>query len=372
MPDNSNQFKIITGINDGTAAVEVGTTKFIGYLSDSTGSVSAYRVDVDPCTGNETEFKVAQGGLKLGDVRNKFDIRFTDLTISKAAQQYRVRADKGSQTVAKGLKTGQFTAPISAVIWPEVNVPGTPWPQNPFQLFGNLKDGIVFNNKQYGQLKPWPGAPTPGAAKICTGNELTPTTPTTPPSGQAPVADAGAALTKQLAGSLITITGANTSAALTNTQLKFAWTGPTGITINNADQPKMNFINPWQDTTTAVTRTFTLKICLANDATVCSSATVDVVTDTNVDTVTITSYQFSTKGGGTISVTAKTNNVLTGTHAAALQIQFSGTGGFVSMTQDTVNTGTYTFGRTGFEKQPTSVGVRSSLNPKIVLATTAF
>lgn len=326
-----------------------------------------YRLDVDPCTGDETEVQVATGQLKAGDVRNKFDIRFKDTSITKLAREYRVKANKGAKVVAKGIQAGQYTAPISEVIWPENNVPGTLLTPNAFNLFGQLKDGFVQDNKQWGQLKPWPGAPTPAAAKTCTGTEISnapaspPSTDTAPasPAGEAPVANAGADLAGQLAGSLITITGSNTNTKLTDAQLSFAWSGPSGITINNANKPVMNFVGPWQSTTAPTTRAFTLKICLASDANTCSSASVNVVTNKIQDTVTITSYQFTTKGGGTITVTAKSNNVLTGADGANLQIQLSGTGNFISMTPDTTNGGTYTYtAKVG--KQPSSIAVKST------------
>ncbi|KAJ4991922.1 hypothetical protein SVAN01_02517 [Stagonosporopsis vannaccii] len=359
---------VVIAINDGTANTEVGTTKFTGYLSDGSGSVTVYRLDVDPCTGAETEVQVASGPLKAGDVRNKFDIRFKDTSVTKLAREYRVKANKGAKVVAKDIQAGQYTSPITELIWPENNVPGTLLTPNAFNLFGQLKDGFVQDNKQWGQLKQWPGASAPATAKTCTGTELsnTPASPsptgtaTTAPAGETPVANAGANLAGQLAGSLITITGSNTNTKLTDAQLSFAWSGPSGITINNANKPVMNFVNPWQSTTAPTTRTFTLKICLASDANTCSSANVDVVTNKNQDTVTITSYQFASKGGGTISVTAKSNNVLTtGPDAANLQIQLSGAGTFISMTADTTNGGTYTY-NAKVGKQPSSIAVKST------------
>jgi hypothetical protein len=324
----------------------------------------------------ETESQVATGSLKAGDVRNKFDIRFTDLSITKGAKEYRVKANKGQKIVTKGLQTGQFTAPISETVWPEVNVPGTPWPQVPFQLFGNLKDGFVMDNKQWGQLKPWPGAPVPAPSKVCTGNELGNPSPSPVPSGQVPIANAGTNLTGQLAGALITLTGSNTNAALTDSQLTFSWSGPADVTITNANQAVMSFVNPWQDPTSTptTTRTFTLKICLASDNTQCSTASVSVVTDKFVDTITITGYQYNTKQGGTITVSATSNNVLVGTNGANLQLQLSGTGAWLNMAQDTgnnANTGRYTFNKNAIGRQPTSIGVRSSHNPTPV-TTTAF
>jgi hypothetical protein len=350
---------IIIGVNDGNTNVEVGTTKFTGYLSDASASVSVYRLDIDPCTGQENEVQVASGTLKAGDVRNKFDIRFRDTAKTALAREYRVKADKGQKTVSKDIDAGQYVSPITEVIWPEVNIPGTAFPQNPFDQFGQLKDGFVFNDQQWGQLNPWPGAPTPAKAKTCTGNELN-TTPPTAPTGALPTADAGANIVGQTFGAITTITGSQTNTALTDKQVTFAWsTSATGITINNADKAVMNFVNPWG--TTSVTRTFTLKICLVSDATKCSSKSVDVTTDKQQDTIKINSYQFASKGGGTITVQAESNNVLpANANGAALKIAFGTT--TADMTQSASGSGVYTFSRTGVGKQPASIKVTSAHN----------
>jgi hypothetical protein len=363
--------QIVIGLNDGTTVTEVATTKFTGYLSDNTASVTVYRLEVDPCTGAEVEVQVASGTVKAGDVRNKFDIRITDAAVSKSAAEYRVRANKGVKTVSKGLLAGQYVSPITDLIWPEVNVPGTVWPQNAFELFGQLKNGFVMNNKQYGQLKPWPGATAPVPTKVCTGTELNPTAASAPPAGQVPVANAGPALTGQLAGSLITIAGNNTNAALTDAQLTYNWTGPADVTINNANKPVMSFVDPWQDpvATPTSTRAFSLKICLVSNATACNSSSVNVITNKFVDTVTITGYQFASKQGGTLTLSATSNNLLTGANGANLSFQLSGTGAFQAMTQDATNTGVYTFSARSVGKQPTSVGVKSTHNSTVTITT---
>ncbi|GAB7345483.1 hypothetical protein MBLNU457_3808t2 [Dothideomycetes sp. NU457] len=358
----------LIGVNSGFANAEFGQTRFVGYLSDPTVTVSVYRIEIDPCTGEETEVQVAADGLKPGDARNKFDIRFREQTLTKAAREYRIRASKGVLPGPKGIQAGQYVTPISEIIWPEVDVPGTAWPELPFNQFSHFANGFVFDGKQYGQLKPWPGKQAPTPAKICTGTELgggsAPPPSSPPPAGQTPVASAGLDLNNQLAGSLITLTGKNTNTALSAAQLTFQWTGPAGITIKNANKETMSFVDPWQDpvTTPTSTRTFTFKACLASDSTVCSSDTVDVVTNRFVDKVTITAYQFVNRQGGTITVSATSDNVLTDANRAKLEVQFSGTGAWVAMNQDPNDPALYTYSVRSFGKQPSSVSVRSSHN----------
>lgn len=162
----------LIGVSDGSASVEIAETRYIGYISDSTATVSVYALDMDPCTGVETERQVAAGTLKVGDARFKFVIRFIDTAITKATREYRIKASKGAVKSRQGIQAGQYVCPITEVVWPEITVPGTPPPQNAFHLFSHLANGFVMDNMQFGPLRPWPGSPVPTPSKICTGNEL--------------------------------------------------------------------------------------------------------------------------------------------------------------------------------------------------------
>jgi len=101
-------------------------------------------------------------------------------------------------------------------------------------------------------------------------------------------------------------------------------------------------------------------ICLLSDAAVCETATTTVTTTTNVDKVTITTYNYVNRQGGTINVVAQSNNVLNNEDTGAnLQLSING-GAFQSMTQDGgINTGTYSFNARSIGRQPTSIEVRS-------------
>lgn len=314
-------------------------------MSDPAGSVSVYRVDVDPCTGAETEVQIAAGTTKAGDVRNKFDIRFRDLvTISNISAQYRVKANTGSVPVAFGIQAGQFTAPISELIWPEVNVPGTVFPQNPFQLFNNLKDGFADNGTQYGQLKPWPGTPVPTPMKTC---------------GPLPIANAGPDILHQNFGAITTLTGSQTNPAFTDADVTFTWSGPAGAgqpVPAPANTKVTSFTNPWAGLP-SITRTFTLKVCLVANPTACSTDTVDVTTDNQVETITITSYRYANRN---IALTAITNNVLpSNPNGAQLRFFVNGaTTGGTLMTQSTTNRAQYTINFTR-NTAPNSIRITS-------------
>ncbi|KAL2070243.1 hypothetical protein VTL71DRAFT_13269 [Oculimacula yallundae] len=62
---------VIIAVSDGSPNVEFAETRFIGYISDSSATVSVYALDVDPCTGQETERQVAAGTLKLSQKQHE-------------------------------------------------------------------------------------------------------------------------------------------------------------------------------------------------------------------------------------------------------------------------------------------------------------
>jgi hypothetical protein len=260
----------------------------------------------------------------------------------------------------QGLEAGQYVSPITEVVWPEVNVPGTPWPANMFNQFSHLANGYVFENQQYGPLRPFPGV-TPTPSKVCTGNELNPVTPPAAPAGAVPVAFAGADFTAR-AGTLITLSGSNSNPNLTESQLTFSWkqtVPPTeNLVLTNANTAQASFVAPAQ-TSANVTRTFQVKACLVSNATSCSTDDVLVSTDLRPDTITITSYQWVSKQSGTITVVATSNVVLTGTGRAALTVTFGGA--TFAMTQDQTNGGAYTYSARSVGKQPANILVKSAL-----------
>jgi hypothetical protein len=302
--------------------------------------VLAYAIKVDPCTGVETERQVGSGPIKPADVRNKFVVRFKDLQATAATRKYRFKTNKGAMLTNQGIQAGKYVSPITELVWPEVNVPGTSWPANMFNQFSHLANGFVFENQQYGPLRPFPMATTPTPYKICTGNELNPVPPPAAPAGAVPVAFAGGDFTTR-AGTAISLQGRQTNANLVESRVKFSWkqTLPAteNIVLTNENTAVASFIVPSQ-TSASTARSFVLTTCLVSDATKCSTDDVIISTDLRSDIVTITSYQYASKQNGTITVVARSNVILRGTSKAALSPVFNG-GATVAMIQITTNGG---------------------------------
>ncbi|KAJ9665686.1 hypothetical protein H2201_004170 [Coniosporium apollinis] len=359
----------IIGVYDGQANAEWGDSRFIGVLSDCSASVTISAIDVDPCTGEETDRTIGSASPKAGDPRCKWTFRTDSTTLSKYTREYRIKVSTGTKLTDSGILAGQYIQPVTEWIFPELATPGAEPPVNTFSQFTHLVNGIVQDDKQFGQLKPWPGANAPAPAKVCSGPvpaaapaPVTPADTTTPadpvaPVVETPVANAGVDVA-QRPGVVVTLQGSNTNDKIAAADLVFAWTqisGPTGITLAGANTAKATFTAPTQ--ADAVTnREFQLTVSSKSDATIKSTDTVVVKIDKAIkDVVTITSYTHTNTNGGTLSVTAQTN-VMDGS-VTSMSLVLSGTT-TVAMTNQQGGKWSYNARST---KKPTSVLVRSPL-----------
>lgn len=359
------------GVYDGQANAEVGGSSFGGVLSDCSASVTISAIDVDPCTGEETDRTIGSASPKAGDPRCKWIFRADSTTFSKYTREYRMKVSTGTKMTQNGIMAGQYVQPVTGWTFPELATPGLEPPVNTFDQFTHLVNGIVDGGRQFGQLKPWPGANPPAPAQVCSGPvppaapapvtppETTPPDTTTPvaPVVEAPVANAGVDIA-QRPGVLVTLQGSNTNGKIAAADLDFAWTqisGPTGITLAGANTAKATFTAPTQ--ADAVTnREFQLTVSKKSDATIKSTDTVVVKIDKAIkDVVTITSYTHTNSNSGTISVTAQTN-VVDGS-VTSMSLVLSGTT-TVAMTNQQGGKWSYNARST---KKPTSVLVRSPL-----------
>ncbi|KAF2099914.1 hypothetical protein NA57DRAFT_24250, partial [Rhizodiscina lignyota] len=146
----------LIGVYDGDPNSEFGDTRFIGYLSDSSASVTASAIDVDHCTGEETDRIVGSATIKAGDARNKFTWRADSTTLSKYTREYRIKASTGTKATKNGILAGQYVQPVTEWIFPELTTPGLNPPALDFTGMTNVVNGIVQDEHQFGQLKPWP------------------------------------------------------------------------------------------------------------------------------------------------------------------------------------------------------------------------
>ncbi|KAI4747628.1 hypothetical protein E4T50_02024 [Aureobasidium sp. EXF-12298] len=351
----------IVGIYDGGATSEFGDSRFIGYTSDPNAVITVSAIDVDPCTGEETERSVGSAPYKRGDVRNKWEWRAATTTTSKYTREYVIRASTGEKLTDNKINAGRYVQPVLEFLFPEPNVPGIVPPVNDFSNFPFLAQGLGYDQdgNLFGQLNPWPGASAP-ATKAC-GPYSPPAASSSPASSSSaaasgtstvvdPSASASSTPSSSAAASTPTVAvgdiqttrpgvvvklGFNVTnkADFAANDLTYSWTQVSGPTVtlssNTAASPSLTAPSG----TVKATYIFNIKAS-STAAGTSGSANITVVSDPAVkDVVTIDSYTTDSSGGGSISVTASTNIV---GYKATLKLYLtnSATGTFTTMTSN--------------------------------------
>lgn len=308
--------------------------QFVGYTSDPNAAITVYAIDVDPCTGEETERSVGAASYKRGDVRNKWEWRAATTTTSKYTREYVLRLSTGEKLTDNKINAGRYVQPVLDYLFPEANVPGIVPPVNDFSNFPFLAQGLGYDSQGnlFGQLNPWPGASAP-ATKSCA--------PYSPPASASSTAASGtvSASTNPSASASSTPSSSGSAAASTPTvavggtqttrpgvvvklgfnvtnqadfganDLTYSWTQVSGPTVtlssNTAASPSLTV----PSSTATATYIFNIKVS-STAAGTSGNANVTVVSDPTVkDIVTIDSYTYNSSGGGQVTVTASTNIV---------------------------------------------------------------
>ncbi|OJD31219.1 uncharacterized protein BKCO1_5100056 [Diplodia corticola] len=378
----------IIGVVDPTTGVaannEFGDTRFIGYTSDSNNAnaaVTINAIDVDPCTGDETNRLVGSASLKAGDVRNKFTWRADNTVATQYTREYRIITAAGIKNTTNGILAGQYVQPVTEWIFPEPLVPGVKPPALNYATFNNLANGIFQDGFQYGQLDPWPGATAPSPA-ACAAPKPSTTTAATGPTALTPKVNVGTPATT-IPGALVTLAAKDDSGNAAS-NIAFSWTQVDGPSVSLAPSQvtaaSLSFTAPAQASATPqVKRVFKCTISTAGTSPLSSSANATVTTDaTLADTVVIDAFTWTTQQGGTLNVAAHTNVLWDQTTTPAgpkLTLQF-GTATGTGFTDSGIagvyaGGGKWTFGARS-TKKPASIRVSSDRKGTAVLtATTA-
>ncbi|KAI5202581.1 hypothetical protein E4T39_04625 [Aureobasidium subglaciale] len=314
----------IVGIYDGIGTSEFGDSRFIGYTSDPTASITVSAIDIDPCTGEETERSVGAASYKAGDARNKWTWRAGTETTSKYTREYVLRASTGEKLTDNKINAGRYVQPVLEFLFPEPNVPGIVPPVNDFSNFPFLAQGLGYDESGnlFGQLDPWPGAKAPAATSCA---------PWSPPAASSSVDPSAIATstpssTGSAAASTPTVAVGGTQTTRPGVQVKlgfnvtnkadfaandltYSWTqvGGSSVTLSGSSVASPSFTAPAG--TAKNTYIFNIKASSASAGT-SGNANVTVVSDPAIaDIVTIDSYTYNSSGGGAVSVTASTNIV---------------------------------------------------------------
>jgi K319-like protein len=310
------------------------TTRIVarGFFTDPQRLVDLYAVQVDPCSGAETEVLMLgripnrTGGVPWGRWRDVDNAGLFPITRQWRARYFPIFTDPNypaadpKLTAANGLQAMSYTIPVAEFITPENTIYGDPTllvvPNN-FQDFPFLAQGEG----------PWRGNPATVVGQL-TPFPLTNSIPGLTPPAPAPFAcPASAAPTIVLSppnqtvqkNSSATLSALQSHSNPTGNALSFAWVQTSGpaVTLTTPNSGLTTFIAPNVTVNTGLTFQVTVTDTVQNTQ---ALATTLVIVTPNVvrpDTVTITNATYKANRG-VLNVSATSSDA---TCAAVMTIQ---------------------------------------------------
>ncbi|KAI3618996.1 hypothetical protein WG66_000447 [Moniliophthora roreri] len=287
---------------DGSQRGEIQETRVEGYTTDETATIEIYAIDVDPCTGGETERMWGSVVPRALERRGQWRFRLPPYTREVVA-----RIATGTKTTPNGVVAGEFVAPYppDGYIFPELIVFGDNQLPHEFDKLPFLAQGSgpwlggipgvpeAETGPIVGQLDPWPGVTRPAPIQCPDVNPLI------------PIANAGADFTV-LSGAQVKLVGSLKNSIDLST-VEFAWTqtGGSAVILDTSAGINSSFTAPTVTSLAALTFSFQA----SNDA---GSSTDEVVVNVNpaiADSITIETVDWKSGGGsGTLTVRARTNS----------------------------------------------------------------
>ncbi|KAF2646093.1 hypothetical protein P280DRAFT_485872 [Massarina eburnea CBS 473.64] len=351
----------LIGVFDTNANIEAADLRFIGYLSScANAAVTVFAIDVDPCTGAETERQIGSATPRAGDVRCKWEARI-ESTIAQTpyTREYVIRTQSKVITTKDGIEAGKYVTPVTEWIYPEVNVPGAEFPAFNFNNFRNLVQGDFLDGKQYEPLSPFPGPNPPAPSKTCSPGDATPT--------GGPVAFIAPFTAAQRGGAQILLVAQNNNTGIPDSDVNYSWTkispaSPSvSITSSSAATATVNL----PKVTAATNFVFEVTLQRKSNTTQTSKARVTVaVNPTALDVVTVNTYTWESRQSGTIGVTCSSNVVNGDNKKMSLLLN----NGATTLTMTSTEAGKWSYSSNKV-KQPTNVQCVSDLGGKSELVT---
>ncbi|KAJ7145995.1 hypothetical protein C8R44DRAFT_5120 [Mycena epipterygia] len=171
--------------------LETDETRATAMATDPSTTLNWFAIDVDPCTGAETERSLLPNvepseTAPLG----RATFRLGKINASPVTREVGFRYSNGVVAGPRGLIAGQYIQPIFTYVFPELVAFGDPEPVNQFDLFPYLAQGsglFVYGNylevppstpTTVGQLSPWPGNSAPETISCPPPSISTPSTST--------------------------------------------------------------------------------------------------------------------------------------------------------------------------------------------------
>lgn len=120
----------------------MGETRAVAFTTDPSTPMQFYAIDVDPCTGVETErdLQLAQPfSQNAGDVWGKALFRLGKVNTQPMTKNVGFRLLTGTSTTANGLTAGIYIQPVFIFIFPELLVFG-----DQMFPFGTFDDNLMY------------------------------------------------------------------------------------------------------------------------------------------------------------------------------------------------------------------------------------
>ncbi|KAK7036465.1 hypothetical protein VNI00_011662 [Paramarasmius palmivorus] len=292
---------------DGNQRGEIQETRVEGYTTDETATIEIYAIDVDPCTGEESERIWGSVVPRALERRGQWRFRSESTRLPPYTREVVARIATGTRVTANGVVAGEFVAPYppDGYIFPELIVFGDTQLPHEFDKLPFLAQGSgpwlggipgvpeAETGPIVGQLDPWPGVTRPAPIQCPEVNPLV------------PVADAGADFTV-LSGARVTLVGGlKNNVDLSGVEFAWTQTGGDSVILDTAAGINATFTAPTVTSLAALTFTFQA----SNDA---GSSTDEVVVNVNpaiADAITIETVDWKSGGGsGILTVRARTNS----------------------------------------------------------------
>ncbi|KAF9026950.1 hypothetical protein BDZ89DRAFT_1067279 [Hymenopellis radicata] len=281
------------GIN-GDPAGEIAQTRVEGYITDETATISIFVIEVDPCTGEQSERLWGSAIPRTTGRKGQWRFRVNGDTAVV------VRVSGGTVATPNSILAGQFVSPYppDGFVFPELLVFGDPQIPHEFQLFEHLVNG-------YGPwlggipgvpqaLNPWPGVGTPAIIDCPVIDPLV------------PVVDAGPDITV-VSGQNVLLSGSIANEVDVG-NVTFAWTQISGQTVTLAGTDTINatFVAPIVSTLTTVVFSLTAS---SDAGSTTDSVAITINPSATVDFITLEEVSWkSGRGSGLLTVTATTNS----------------------------------------------------------------
>ncbi|KAF1957912.1 hypothetical protein CC80DRAFT_560007 [Byssothecium circinans] len=359
----------LIGVFDNNGNVEVADFRFIGFLSScANAAVTIFAIDVDPCTGAETERQIGSATPRGGDARCKWEARIESTTAQTPyTREYVVKTQSKIITTKDGIEAGKYVTPVTEWIYPEVDNPGAEFIPFNFNNFRNMVQGDFLDGKQYGPLSPFPGANPPAPSKTCSPGDTAPPTGTSAPGGDAPVAFVAPFSSAQRGGAQIFLVASNNNTAINNNDLNYAWTktSPASATVSITSPSAATATVNLPKVTAATSFVFEVTLSKKSDSSKTSKANVTIsVTPTAADSVVVNTYTWESRQSGTIGVTCSSNVINGDNKQMSLLLNNGGT--TLPMTSTAAGKWSYS---SRSVKQPTNIQCVSDLGGRSELVT---